>query len=76
MTETPSPALQPLRPDVILVHSKVVYGRVSNNVTVPILDSPGLSVAAAPRDFPPARRGREDIEARTLLRDQDRLQPH
>ena len=48
MTDTPPPALQPLRLDVVSVQSQVIYGRVGNNVAVPTLESLGLSVAAVP----------------------------
>lgn len=43
-----SPTLQPLPIDVVSVQSQVVYGRVGNNVAIPILESFGLTVAAVP----------------------------
>lgn len=43
-----SPALRPLPIDVVSVQSQVVYGRVGNNVAIPILESFGLAAAAVP----------------------------
>lgn len=43
-----SPALRPLPIDVVSVQSQVVYGRVGNNVAIPILESFGLIAAAVP----------------------------
>lgn len=42
------PALRPLRIDVVSVQSQVVYGRVGNNVAIPILESFDLTAAAVP----------------------------
>ncbi|CQR44975.1 pyridoxal-pyridoxamine kinase/hydroxymethylpyrimidine kinase [Thiomonas sp. CB3] len=43
-----NPTLQPLPIDVVSVQSQVVYGRVGNNVAIPILESFGLIAAAVP----------------------------
>jgi pyridoxine kinase len=43
-----NPTLQPLPIDVVSVQSQVVYGRVGNNVAIPILESFGLTVVAVP----------------------------
>lgn len=43
-----NPTLQPLPIDVVSVQSQVVYGRVGNNVAIPVLESFGLTVAAVP----------------------------
>lgn len=43
-----SQALRPLPIDVVSVQSQVVYGRVGNNVAIPILESFGLIAAAVP----------------------------
>lgn len=45
---TASPALRPLPIDVVSVQSQVVYGRVGNNVAIPILETFGLTAAAVP----------------------------
>lgn len=44
----PADALHPLQLDVVSVQSQVIYGRVGNNVAMPVFAARGLQAAAVP----------------------------